>query len=448
MNAPSRPLVVLLHGIMRSKTDMLLLKRFLKKRGFDVANILYPSREMSLEDLTEFVAEKIHKHKHYSPDKPLNFVTHSMGGLIARYYIQKYKPANLKRVVMLSPPNTGSEFADNLTANKYLAPVYRTVFGPAGAQLTTAYEHSTGAVDYELGIIAGNRSINPLAPLFIPKNTVGHHDGIVPVERTRIEGMSDHLVMKTTHSFMMFNPFVMRQTYAFLTTGKFYKKRPRAEKELVALVHGIANPGLVMTPFSLWLQDHDYDVLNIDYPSQNLDIVRLTTYIHKALVRHKYGEYKKLHFVAFSLGGLVLRAYLSRHKPDNLGRVVMLAPPNQGSEAADTLKNEWYYKLLMGPAGQQITTDNLKLYANGTIDYELGIIAGTKSDLSAANFFMKGMGTQLPEPNDGAVSVENTKLSGMKEHITVETSHPMILDDTLAKTYTVNFLKTGSFKSN
>lgn len=425
---------------------MLPLSRYLKKRGYKTLRILYPSREMNLEQLTEFLHDKIISSKKYSPDAKIHFVAHSMGGLLVRYYIDKYKPQNLGRVVMLSPPNSGSDFADALNDHEQFGDLYRKLFGPAAAQLTTTYQHPDGPINYELGIIAGSTNLNPLAPFFIPKKRVGPHDGIVPVERTKIEGMTDFITMKTSHTFMMFNPFVMRQVYAFLTTGHFYhKETPRAEKELVALLHGIANPGLIMLPMSLWLEDHGYDVLNIEYPSQDLTIPRLTKYVHKALVRHKYHEYKKLHFVTFSLGSLVLRAYLMRARPSNLGRVVMLGPPNQGSQAADALKDEWYYKLFFGPAGQQLTTETLGPYANNPVDYDVGIIAGTKNEFSPVDFLMKPMGKEMPKPNDGAVTVENTKLAGMKDHITVHTSHPMLIDDTDAKTYTVNFLQTGSF---
>jgi pimeloyl-ACP methyl ester carboxylesterase len=106
--------VVLLHGILRSKTDMLPLARYLEKRGYKAVNILYPSRKMNLEDITDFVEEKIKSSAHYNDSMKLNFVTHSMGGLIARYFIATRKPPNLGRVVMLGPPNTGSEFADFL----------------------------------------------------------------------------------------------------------------------------------------------------------------------------------------------------------------------------------------------------------------------------------------------------------------------------------------------
>jgi esterase/lipase len=212
--------VVLLHGILRSKTDMLPLRNYLEKHGYETLNILYPSREKNLEDLTDFVDEKIKSAENYNSKMTLNFVTHSMGGLIARYYIATRKPKNLGRVVMLGPPNTGSEFADFLKEHKQFSKIFRAMFGPASDQLSTKYKHMDGDITYPLGIIAGNLSINPLAPWVLP----GEHDGIVPVERTKIEGMKDHIVMASTHSFMMFNPRVMKQVANFLKEEKFIRK--------------------------------------------------------------------------------------------------------------------------------------------------------------------------------------------------------------------------------
>lgn len=211
-------LIILLHGILRSKTDMLLLNNFFEKNGYDTLNILYPSREKSLEELTEFVQEKIQNCPQYHGDETtIHFVTHSMGGLIARYYIATHKPDNLGKVVMLGPPNTGSEFADWLSETEILAPAFKAIFGPAGQQLGTKYKHIDDDITYPLGVIAGNLSVNPLAPWILN----GEHDGIVPVERTKIKGMTDHIVIPATHSFMMFNVDVMEQALYFLKHNRF-----------------------------------------------------------------------------------------------------------------------------------------------------------------------------------------------------------------------------------
>ncbi|MCB1681367.1 MAG: alpha/beta hydrolase [Rhodospirillales bacterium] len=222
-----KDLVILLHGMLRNKLDMLPMSYYLEDQGYKVLNILYPSRKKSLEDLTTFVHEKITASPDYAEAPQIHFVTHSMGSLVARYYIEIYKPDRLGKVVMLGPPNTGSEFADWLSETKILAPLFKKIYGPAGQQLKTTHKHIDGAITYPLGVIAGNFSINPLAPWVLP----GEHDGIVPVERTKIEGMADHIVVTSTHTFMMFNPSVMKQVLTFIQTGRFLRDPESSTEE-------------------------------------------------------------------------------------------------------------------------------------------------------------------------------------------------------------------------
>ncbi len=196
---------------------MIPLENALKSEGYRTLNILYPSRKMSLEEISDFVNDKIQEEQARSPFKTIHFVTHSMGGLIARYYIKQENPKNLGKVVMLGTPNKGSEFADFFTETELLAPIFKGIFGPASGQLTTYYEHIDDEITYPLGVIAGDVSINPLAPLILS----GAHDGIVAVESTRIEGMSDHITLPASHSFMMFNQEVINQTLHFLQHSTF-----------------------------------------------------------------------------------------------------------------------------------------------------------------------------------------------------------------------------------
>lgn len=216
-NNAQQETIVFLHGILRSKLDMYPLKKYFESKGYKTINIQYPSRKMDLGNLSTFVHERIINDPQYNDKSVLNFVTHSMGGLITRYYIDTYKPKNLGKVVMLGPPNTGSEFADWLSDVKILAPLYKSIYGPAGRQLRTDYVHHD-KITYPLGVIAGNACIMPLAPWVLID---GEHDGIVPVNRTKIDGMTDHIVIYSTHTLMMFNHNVMDQAYYFLRNGKF-----------------------------------------------------------------------------------------------------------------------------------------------------------------------------------------------------------------------------------
>lgn len=210
--------VVLLHGIFRGKLDMWPLQKYLEWCGYDVLNISYPARRKNLSELALILNHKIRSHRKYRDGATLNFVTHSLGGLLTRYYIRYYCPDNLGRVVMLGPPNTGSEWADHMRNARWLRPLFRFGFGPVGEELLTTHVHDgCDEADYDLGIIAGRKSAVPFAKYILN----GEHDGMVPVERTKLRGMKDHLVMDTTHTYMITKPSVMRQVGSFLKTGKF-----------------------------------------------------------------------------------------------------------------------------------------------------------------------------------------------------------------------------------
>ena len=185
--------------------------------GFVTLNLDYPSRRKALEPL----ADDLHKAIEGFADGlkgSIHFVGHSMGGLLARVYIAKYRPERLGRVVMLGTPNGGSEIADRL--KNFFA--YRAYFGPAGQQLVTQRNAATDAalppIDYPVGIIAGNRSVYPIASaLLLPRP----NDGRVSVQNTRLDGMTDHIVIGASHPWMVRNRLAIEQTIAFLRDGRF-----------------------------------------------------------------------------------------------------------------------------------------------------------------------------------------------------------------------------------
>lgn len=208
--------VVLLHGILRRAASMQKLEQALAAEGYRVLNLDYPSREQDLAQIVDGLSAPITAFEAELTGN-LHFVTHSMGGLVARAYLNRCRPKRLGRVVMLAPPNEGSEIADLLRRNW----LYRSAFGPAGGQLATQRSeelcHLLGEVDYPLGVIAGDRSLYVFASLVLP----GPNDGRVSVERTRVAGMSDHIVLPTTHPLIMRDPEAMAQTIHFLRHGRF-----------------------------------------------------------------------------------------------------------------------------------------------------------------------------------------------------------------------------------
>ena len=210
--------VVLLHGISRTARSFRKMQAALESVGYATLNLDYASRRKALEALAEDIHPAIQRFAD-GIDGSVHFVCHSMGGLLARVYVARYRPKRLGRVVMLGTPNSGSEIADRLGHLR----LYRAFFGPAGQQLGTQRDGAINAlfppVDYPVGIIAGNRSIYPLASAFLPKP----HDGRVSIANTKLDGMADHIVIPASHPWLMRNSIAIAQTIAFLKDGRFVR---------------------------------------------------------------------------------------------------------------------------------------------------------------------------------------------------------------------------------
>lgn len=210
------PCVILLHGLARTSSSMRKMGKALSKSGYLVRNTTYPSTEMPVDELAAKVIPAAIDSCTENGDRTINFVTHSMGGILIRYYLSSNEIENLGRVVMLSPPNQGSEVVDTLAD----VPGFMTFNGPAGQQLGTGDESvpsQLGPATFDVGIITGNRSINLFLSAMIP----GADDGKVSIERARLEGMADFLVVPHSHPFIMKKDMVIRQVQYFLEHGRF-----------------------------------------------------------------------------------------------------------------------------------------------------------------------------------------------------------------------------------
>ncbi len=217
--AANKDMIVLLHGIAKSNKSMRSVETVLRREGYETLSLTYPSQKHDLDGLADYLRKKHLTEAFWEDAGTVHFVTHSMGGLVARRYLDKYKAdipsEKLGRVVMLAPPNGGSEVSDLIHG---LWP-YQWYYGPAGAELTTAAQADNQAKPYyDLGIIAGTKKWPYFVAAFV---TPGKSDGRVTVARTKLEGMKDHISVNATHTFIMNKPVVHRHIIEFLKEGKF-----------------------------------------------------------------------------------------------------------------------------------------------------------------------------------------------------------------------------------
>jgi pimeloyl-ACP methyl ester carboxylesterase len=195
---------------------MLALAREGERRGYRVVNHGYRSTRSTIDDHAVELRRAIGALA--AGTDRLHFVTHSLGGIVVRAMLAdtRHWPPNLGRVVMISPPNQGSELVDVLAGYR----LYRLAMGSAGEALGTGEESAPnrlGPVRFELGVITGDRSLNPLFSRLID----GPSDGKVGVERARVAGMRDFLIVERSHSFIMRAPEVVAAAFRFLESGRF-----------------------------------------------------------------------------------------------------------------------------------------------------------------------------------------------------------------------------------
>jgi pimeloyl-ACP methyl ester carboxylesterase len=211
--------------------------------------------------------------------------------------------------------------------------------------------------------------------------------------------------------------------------------------ECVVLLHGLARSSLSMELLKWSLEDSGYKVANVDYPSRDHEIPVLATLaVEDGLQQCAAMEnIASVHFVTHSLGGILVRYYFSEHELESLGRVVMLAPPNQGSSAVDELVDWPGFEWLNGPAGYQLGKgeDSIPLQL-GSPDFEFAVIAGDETIDPVTS-------AVLPDPDDGRVSVSDTHLEGMKDFRLVGSSHAFIMQKSDVFELVKSFLETGKF---
>lgn len=224
-NAAGRQCVILLHGLGRSHYSMSSLEFKLKQYHYIVVNRDYPSTQKSIEEnANQSIPLMINQCLKYHSDH-INFVTHSLGGIILQEYLQNHTIPKLSRIVMLGPPNHGSQLADLLHNNR----LFKWITGPAGQELTTLKSSVPNQLHlnhpYQIGVIAGNFNFIPLSRFIFHED----NDGKVAVSSTKITKMTDFIVLPVSHTFMMNNALVQQQILSFLDSGKFLRSKLAAK---------------------------------------------------------------------------------------------------------------------------------------------------------------------------------------------------------------------------
>ena len=211
-------LCLMVHGHIRAKESFNTMAAAMREDGYDAYAINYPSARATVDDLLEqmrtLMADFWHAYSH------IDIVTHSMGGLLMRAAITDKEWDSIGRFVMLGPPNQGAFMADQLSGHSLSRGLYRLIYGPSGQALITGPDGlaaKAGIPGCEFGIIAGGRGAERGYSPLIP----GDNDGVVEVTSTKLDGMTDHLVLPVLHTTMMADDEVIRQTKYFLAHGRF-----------------------------------------------------------------------------------------------------------------------------------------------------------------------------------------------------------------------------------
>lgn len=206
----------------------------------------------------------------------------------------------------------------------------------------------------------------------------------------------------------------------------------RSDRATVVVVHGLWMTGAVLALQRLWLARHGYRVAAFSYPSIRVGLDEIASRLARFVARL---DVARAHFVGHSLGGLVVLNMLALDAQARAGRVVLLASPVGGSRAATQIGQSSAGRMLLGPALDW----SPELGADVAARFEIGMIAGT------VRFGMGRFLARLPLPNDGVVCLDETRIPGLRDHLTLPLSHSAILVSARVARQIHNFLEFGYF---
>lgn len=227
---------------------------------------------------------------------------------------------------------------------------------------------------------------------------------------------------------------------AALARIRLQQQLPLDEGKAVIVVHGIIRSSKSFSRMRAALEQDGYTVIGFDYPSTRVTIRESAEYLQQVISGLE--RVTEINFIVHSMGGLLVRTYLEEHSDPRFHRMVMLGVPNQGANMANVVQSNPLFKLLFGPAGQQLIDDPEGYIAHlPTPDFEFAIIAGARGTPD-------GWNPLVPGDDDGTVEVENTKLPGAADFMTVCGMHSFLMDRDDVIDATRRFLATGALRDS
>jgi pimeloyl-ACP methyl ester carboxylesterase len=218
------------------------------------------------------------------------------------------------------------------------------------------------------------------------------------------------------------------------------RKLPPMSGRAVILVHGLIRSSKSFDPMKAELEKAGYRVFGFDYPSTRVEIPAAAEYLKQCVA--SLDGMTEINFVVHSMGGLVVRASLRDDPDPRIGRIVMLAVPNLGARMANLLQRHTLYRLVYGPAGQQLIEDEDGFISQLPIPAcEFALIAGARGTPAGYN-------PLIPGDDDGTISLACTRLPGAKDFMTVGALHSFLMSDPTVIAATVRFLRTGALRES
>lgn len=216
------------------------------------------------------------------------------------------------------------------------------------------------------------------------------------------------------------------------------------------IIHGLGRTAMAMRSLAGMLAKNGYQVTNLDYPSTRMAIPEIVKqYVEPVFADAQDAE--QIDVVTHSLGGILFRYFLANHANDQIkqriNRVIMLAPPNRGSQIPDQLKRWSLARWILGPVMPQLGTDEdsvpnqLARIETKGFPCDIGVIAGTRS-------YEPWFAPWMDGANDGKVTVESTRLAGMKDFYEIKAGHTFIMDDKNVHRQILHFIESGQFNHN